>query len=52
MAVDVSRPERLKQPHETSNPVLWSGSKRVTQDWKMTLAGNEDHIKSGGQISS
>lgn len=25
MAVDVSRPERLKQPHETSNPVLWSG---------------------------
>ena len=41
----------FNQPHEMSNPVLWSGSKRVTQDQKMTFAGNEDHIQSGGQIS-
>lgn len=40
MAVVVSRPECLNQPHEMSNPVVWSGSIKVTQNWKMTLAGN------------
>lgn len=51
MAVDVSRQQSLNQSHGMSSPALWSGSIRMIQEWKVTLAGNEDHGQTEEWIS-
>ena len=51
MTMAGSRPQSLNQSQEMSCPALWSGSIRMTQDWKKTLAGNEAHGQTRGWIS-